>query len=192
MAKNRTEAPNRRRSLSDPLAAALLPPANETPVEKELRLKRETEAKQVSDRIDELIRQERIHRKKTRAEVNVLLLGQSESGKSTTLKRKSRLFYFLCPYSSGSRHNFCRVMLWGTCSIDTMAPLSPTDNGPTESIFRRMKIALCSRALGRTQRARMPLLTSPARIPITTHSSRISCRTNCLARGHIPQSCPLN
>ncbi|KAK0433571.1 guanine nucleotide binding protein, alpha subunit [Armillaria borealis] len=87
MAKNRTEAPNRRRSLSDPLAAALLPPANETPVEKELRLKRETEAKQVSDRIDEMIRQERIHRKKTRAEVNVLLLGQSESGKSTTLKQ---------------------------------------------------------------------------------------------------------
>ncbi|KAK0500867.1 guanine nucleotide binding protein, alpha subunit [Armillaria luteobubalina] len=87
MAKNRTEALNRRRSLSDPLAAALLPPANETPVEKELRLKRETEAKQVSDRIDEMIRQERIHRKKTRAEVNVLLLGQSESGKSTTLKQ---------------------------------------------------------------------------------------------------------
>ncbi|KAK0184567.1 guanine nucleotide binding protein, alpha subunit [Armillaria mellea] len=67
MAKNRTEAPNRRRSLSDPLAAALLPPANETPVEKELRLKRETEAKQVSDHIDEMIRQERIRRKKTRA-----------------------------------------------------------------------------------------------------------------------------
>ncbi|KAK0481374.1 guanine nucleotide binding protein, alpha subunit [Armillaria novae-zelandiae] len=87
MAKNRTEALSRRRSLSDPLAAALLPPANETPVEKELRLKRETEAKQVSDRIDEMIRQERIHRKKTRAEVNVLLLGQSESGKSTTLKQ---------------------------------------------------------------------------------------------------------
>ncbi|KAK0466227.1 guanine nucleotide binding protein, alpha subunit [Desarmillaria tabescens] len=87
MAKNRTEAPNRRRSLSDPLAAALLPPANETPAEKELRLKRETEAKQVSDHIDEMIRQERIHRKKTRAEVNVLLLGQSESGKSTTLKQ---------------------------------------------------------------------------------------------------------
>lgn len=52
-------------------------------------MKRELEAKQVSDRIDELIREDRSRRKKTRPEVNVLLLGQSESGKSTTLKRES-------------------------------------------------------------------------------------------------------
>ena len=88
MAKHRNDVQTRRRSLSDPLAAALLPPTNESPADRELRLKKESEAKQVSDRIDEMIRQERIHRKKTRAEVNVLLLGQSESGKSTTLKRE--------------------------------------------------------------------------------------------------------
>ncbi|KAJ3512835.1 hypothetical protein NLJ89_g3293 [Agrocybe chaxingu] len=79
--------PARRRTLSDPLAAALLPPPNESPIERELRLKAEIDAKKVSDSIDDMIRQERNDRKKSRAEVNVLLLGQSESGKSTTLKQ---------------------------------------------------------------------------------------------------------
>ncbi|KAJ3722278.1 guanine nucleotide binding protein, alpha subunit [Lentinula raphanica] len=87
--KSRSEDLGRRRSLPDfdPLAAALLPPPNETPEEKEIRIKAEIEAKKISDGIDEMLRQERIERKKTRAEVNVLLLGQSESGKSTTLKQ---------------------------------------------------------------------------------------------------------
>ncbi|KAJ6469631.1 guanine nucleotide binding protein, alpha subunit [Mycena polygramma] len=78
---------NRRRSLSDPLAAALLPPPNETVDERESRLKAASDAKMVSDGIDEMIRHERNHRKKSRAEVQVLLLGQSESGKSTCLKQ---------------------------------------------------------------------------------------------------------
>ncbi|KAF8899303.1 guanine nucleotide binding protein, alpha subunit [Infundibulicybe gibba] len=86
MAKPKHE-PNRRRSLSDPLAAALLPPPNESLLEREQRLKAEHDAKKISDGIDEMIRQERSERKKSRAEVNVLLLGQSESGKSTTLKQ---------------------------------------------------------------------------------------------------------
>ncbi|KAJ7269396.1 guanine nucleotide binding protein, alpha subunit [Mycena haematopus] len=77
----------RRRSLSDPLAVALLPPPNETLDERESRLKAATDAKSVSDGIDEMIRHERNHRKKSRAEVQVLLLGQSESGKSTCLKQ---------------------------------------------------------------------------------------------------------
>lgn len=88
MAKSKHEQ-SRRRSLSDPFAAALQPPPNESPTQRELRLKAETDAKKVSDGIDEMIRQERIERKKSRAEVNVLLLGQSESGKSTTLKREA-------------------------------------------------------------------------------------------------------
>jgi hypothetical protein len=87
----------RRRSLSDPLAAALLPPPNESPVQREIRLKAETEAKKVSEGIDEMIRRERNDRKKSKAEVNVLLLGQSESGKSTTLKREYRYFAFNFP-----------------------------------------------------------------------------------------------
>ncbi|KAG5644153.1 hypothetical protein DXG03_009048 [Asterophora parasitica] len=81
------QIPPRRRSLSDPLAAALLPPPNESPIQREVRLKAETEARKVSEGIDEIIRRERIQRKKAKSEVNVLLLGQSESGKSTTLKQ---------------------------------------------------------------------------------------------------------
>lgn len=75
MVKSKLE-PNRRRSLSDPLTAALLPPPNETPEAREIRLKAENEAKKISDNIDEMIRQDRNDRKKTRAEVHVLLLGQ--------------------------------------------------------------------------------------------------------------------
>ncbi|KAJ7594350.1 guanine nucleotide binding protein, alpha subunit [Mycena floridula] len=87
MAKQKIDFNPRRRSLSDPLAVALRPPANETPEEKERRQRAENEAKLVSDGIDEMIRRDGIERKKARAEVNVLLLGQSESGKSTTLKQ---------------------------------------------------------------------------------------------------------
>ncbi|KAI0652730.1 G-alpha-domain-containing protein [Trametes meyenii] len=76
----------RRRSLSDPLAAALLPPADETPEQRDARLQREDEAKKRSENIDRMLRhdEKRSRRKKT---VKVLLLGQSESGKSTTLKQ---------------------------------------------------------------------------------------------------------
>jgi hypothetical protein len=92
MVKSKAEV-HRRRSLSDPLAAALLPPPDETPLEREKRVHAEIQAKQVSDGIDEMIRQERFEKKKTKvAEVKVLLLGQSESGKSTTLKRESLIF----------------------------------------------------------------------------------------------------
>jgi guanine nucleotide-binding protein subunit alpha len=83
-------APPRRRTYSDPLTAALVPPPNETVTERELRLKAELDAKKVSDSIDDMLHQERSESKKLKPEVTVLLLGQSESGKSTTLKRKSR------------------------------------------------------------------------------------------------------
>ncbi|THU96855.1 G-alpha-domain-containing protein [Dendrothele bispora CBS 962.96] len=76
-----------RRRFSDPLAAALQPPPGETPDQKAARVKREDEARKRSDHIDEMIRQDKLERKKTKAEVSVLLLGQSESGKSTTLKQ---------------------------------------------------------------------------------------------------------
>jgi polynucleotide 5'-kinase involved in rRNA processing len=90
MRKQKEErAPARRRTYSDPLSAALVPPPNETASQRELRLKAELDAKKVSDSIDDMLHQERNEKKKLRPEVNVLLLGQSESGKSTTLKRKS-------------------------------------------------------------------------------------------------------
>ncbi|KAF8641106.1 hypothetical protein AX17_000749 [Amanita inopinata Kibby_2008] len=78
---------SRRRSISDPLAAALLPPPDESPTARESRLKAESEARKVSNEIDEMLRIERLEKKKLRADVSVLLLGQSESGKSTTLKQ---------------------------------------------------------------------------------------------------------
>ncbi|EIN14248.1 G-alpha-domain-containing protein [Punctularia strigosozonata HHB-11173 SS5] len=84
--------PNRPRSHSfshdphDPLLVFTQPPEDETPEERELRLRAEHAAKMRSEAIDEELRAERVQRKKRR-EVKVLLLGQSESGKSTTLKQ---------------------------------------------------------------------------------------------------------
>ena len=88
---NRTVYPPgsaRRRSISDPLAVALQPPADESQQEREGRLRAEQEAKKRSDNIDKMLRDaERRNRKQK--QIKVLLLGQSESGKSTTLKRES-------------------------------------------------------------------------------------------------------
>ncbi|THH05646.1 hypothetical protein EW146_g9847 [Bondarzewia mesenterica] len=74
----------------DPLAAALRPPPDESPHMRDLRLAREDAARRVSKSIDDAIRQERQQNKKRKI-VRVLLLGQSESGKSTTLRRESPL-----------------------------------------------------------------------------------------------------
>ncbi|KZT02234.1 G-alpha-domain-containing protein [Laetiporus sulphureus 93-53] len=76
----------RRRSLSDPLAAALLPPPNESPEQRDRRLRAEEEAKKRSDHIDRMIKENEKERRRKKI-VKVLLLGQSESGKSTTLKQ---------------------------------------------------------------------------------------------------------
>ncbi|KAK7462125.1 hypothetical protein VKT23_007728 [Stygiomarasmius scandens] len=70
----------------DPFAGYLEPPKHETPAEKTMRERKEAEAKHISDLIDEEIKQERAKLKRERNLVKVLLLGQSESGKSTTLK----------------------------------------------------------------------------------------------------------
>ena len=78
----------------DPLSRLLAPPPNETAEERETRLRLETEARQISDRIDEQLKAERAALKKNRP-VKVLLLGQSESGKSTTLKRASLFSYLI-------------------------------------------------------------------------------------------------
>ncbi|CDO70181.1 hypothetical protein BN946_scf184774.g9 [Trametes cinnabarina] len=75
----------------DPLSAALRPPIDETEEEKAQRLAEEEAAKRVSLAIDEAIRLEDKQRKK-RKPVRLLLLGQSESGKSTTLRQFQRLY----------------------------------------------------------------------------------------------------
>ncbi|KAF9264328.1 G-alpha-domain-containing protein [Marasmius fiardii PR-910] len=71
----------------DPFAELLAPPIGETEPEKAVRLRREEEAQRVSNTIDEEINKARAAMKKEKGSViKVLLLGQSESGKSTTLK----------------------------------------------------------------------------------------------------------
>ena len=106
---------------SDPLSAALLPPKDESPEARTLRVQAESEAKRRSERIDELLQQEKMEKKKARAEVNVLLLGQSESGKSTTLKRESSFRAGLCSCRSawpwlamdaGRACIACRYSVW--------------------------------------------------------------------------------
>ncbi|KAH9033514.1 guanine nucleotide binding protein, alpha subunit [Lactarius pseudohatsudake] len=78
---------NRRLSSNDPFEAVLRPPPDETPAQREMRILAEQQAKQVSDAIDEQLRVERVELKRARPDVKILLLGQSESGKSTTLKQ---------------------------------------------------------------------------------------------------------
>ncbi|KAH8092195.1 G-protein alpha subunit [Cristinia sonorae] len=62
----------------DPLTLALSPPPNETPEERENRLRDEAEARKISEDIDEEIKAQRLALKK-KPHVKVLLLGQSES-----------------------------------------------------------------------------------------------------------------
>ncbi|KAI9065633.1 G-alpha-domain-containing protein [Trametes sanguinea] len=63
------------------------PPPNETELEKAVRVEEEREAKLISDSIDRALEAERQSvRRERKAETKLLLLGQSESGKSTMLK----------------------------------------------------------------------------------------------------------
>lgn len=78
--------------LADPFEAILRPPPGETSAQRDTRILAEQLAKRVSDAIDEQLRAERAELKKSRPDVRILLLGQSESGKSTTLKRTCSIF----------------------------------------------------------------------------------------------------
>ncbi|KAK7059742.1 guanine nucleotide-binding protein alpha-4 subunit [Favolaschia claudopus] len=84
-------ARHHRYSSDDPLDAVLRPPPDETPEEAAVREEREAEARRVSARIDAEIKAERQARRKKRI-VRLLLLGQSESGKSTTLRQFQRIY----------------------------------------------------------------------------------------------------
>lgn len=71
----------------DPLATWTAPPADESPDEYTARQKAEADAKKQSELIDEDIKAQRTRLKREKRElVKVLLVGQSESGKSTILK----------------------------------------------------------------------------------------------------------
>lgn len=70
---------------TDPLAVVTAPPPDETPEEKAGREEREAEAQKISDQIDEELHAERVALKKQGNIIKILLLGQSESGKSTSI-----------------------------------------------------------------------------------------------------------
>ncbi|GBE89336.1 G-alpha-domain-containing protein [Sparassis crispa] len=76
----------------DPLSRAIAPPANETAEECTERLAREAHAQHVSDEIDEELLRDHLVFKKNKGMFKLLLLGQSESGKSTTLKNLQLTF----------------------------------------------------------------------------------------------------
>ncbi|KAK7042366.1 G-protein alpha subunit [Favolaschia claudopus] len=71
---------------NDPFYEIMRPPPDETPAQMTARLKREADAQRISDNIDEDIKRDRALQRKARKELRILLLGQGESGKSTTLK----------------------------------------------------------------------------------------------------------
>lgn len=158
----------RRRTLSDPLAAALLPSPDESAIDRDERLRRESEAKKVSDSIDDMIRQERSDRKKNKPEVTVLLLGQSESGKSTTLKRK----------------------LFPSIVCATAFRLFGAEPTIAEAITTPQRVvAICHH-----MRASLVcvLIIVLLRIPAAAFPNRIFVGTHSLAGGHLPQSIALN
>ncbi|OSC97274.1 G-protein alpha subunit [Trametes coccinea BRFM310] len=70
----------------DPLARALQPPIDETPEERAARIRQMEEAQRVSREIDEEIAIARRAYDRRKRAIKILLLGQAESGKSTTLK----------------------------------------------------------------------------------------------------------
>lgn len=161
--------PPRHRATSDPLAAALLPPPDESAIDRDERLKRETEAKKVSDSIDDMIRQERSDRKKNRPEVTVLLLGQSESGKSTTLKReliaRTRMCHSVPSFFGGERA--------------IAEPIRPHTARIFDLSARASLVCVLTIVL-------------PHRVPAAAFPNRIFFRTYSMAGGHLSQSIALH
>ncbi|KAI0093378.1 G-protein alpha subunit [Irpex rosettiformis] len=70
----------------DPLAKVLQPPPDESPEQRARREQQQREATRVSLQIDEGIQEARKAYERRKKAVKILLLGQAESGKSTTLK----------------------------------------------------------------------------------------------------------
>ncbi|EKM48106.1 uncharacterized protein PHACADRAFT_214957 [Phanerochaete carnosa HHB-10118-sp] len=75
-----------RRLKSDPLLAALQLPANESRQERRGRLRAEQESKKHSKTINKMLRDTERQNRRQKL-VKVLLLGQSESGKSAIMKQ---------------------------------------------------------------------------------------------------------
>jgi hypothetical protein len=78
----------------DPLSQAMAPPANETPEERLAREQSEDAARRRSSQIDEEIKAEKSALKKKVKPVQLLVLGQSESGMSS----RNELVFFTFAY----------------------------------------------------------------------------------------------
>ncbi|EIW81317.1 G-alpha-domain-containing protein [Coniophora puteana RWD-64-598 SS2] len=76
----------------DPLARVLAPPLDESPHDRELRIKAEEEAKRVSDAIDEDIARQRQVDKKAPKPIKILLLGKSTTLKNFQLMNSPKAF----------------------------------------------------------------------------------------------------
>ncbi|KAF9533893.1 guanine nucleotide-binding protein [Crepidotus variabilis] len=96
-------------SQDDPISAALKPPPEETDAERIARQHAESEAKRVSEQIDEDLREERERMKKRKGDVKLLLLGQAESGKST-LQKQFQLMYR--PHSIEQERSSWRTVIY--------------------------------------------------------------------------------
>ncbi|CCA70130.1 hypothetical protein PIIN_04069 [Serendipita indica DSM 11827] len=70
----------------DPLAALTAPPRDESDEQRAARQQQEEDAKKVSDEIDKFLKRDAESVAKRSQHVRLLLLGQSESGKSSALK----------------------------------------------------------------------------------------------------------
>ncbi|TFK51201.1 G-alpha-domain-containing protein [Heliocybe sulcata] len=70
----------------DPFSRILKPPQNETPGQQRVRMEKQQEAQRISRQIDESILESKKAFEKRKKAIKILLLGQAESGKSTTLK----------------------------------------------------------------------------------------------------------
>ncbi|KAJ7457468.1 G-protein alpha subunit [Mycena latifolia] len=96
-------------SMDDPFAAHMAPPEGETPDERARRLAAAQNAEKTSRQIDEVLLQSKKILDKKKQDVKILLLGQSESGKSTVLKN-FRL-RFTPQYFDGERAAWRTVVL---------------------------------------------------------------------------------
>ncbi|TFK67591.1 G-alpha-domain-containing protein [Pluteus cervinus] len=93
---------------NDPLARAISPPKKEPSTHKEARILAEKQAKMISDQIDEELKKERVAERKGTRALKVLILGQSESGKSTLLKN----FQLMCkPRAFGAERASWRAVI---------------------------------------------------------------------------------
>jgi guanine nucleotide-binding protein subunit alpha len=97
----------------------MAPPPNETPAERTTREGREAEARRVSDKIDEGIKNDKLTLKKQKNVVKVLLLGQSESGKSPSIGS---------PYAFSSRQGKSTTLKssYATITLPSHHPDSPS------------------------------------------------------------------